>query len=472
MIFASGLFLYLFLPLFLALYYLTPRAFRSLTLAVASYVFYGWWRPDFVLLMWISTLLDFSCGKAILRARERAAVGAPGQAVRAGRPWLILSAVVNLGLLAYFKYANFGIDTLNDLLHGWGYSRVRWTEVVLPVGISFYTFQTLSYTVDVYRGDAPPVRSFRDFMCYVAMFPQLVAGPIVRYNTVADQLHSRSHTWSKFARGVLAFQAGLAKKLLIADTLAPLADQAFDAKLLSAGDAWLGTLAYTLQIYFDFSGYSDMAIGLGLMMGFHLPINFNRPYSSVSITDFWRRWHISLSSFLRDYLYIPLGGNRKGPVRTYVNLALTMLLGGLWHGAAWTFIAWGAYQGFWLILERLSGRRSLYGFLPSAGQFAITFVLVMFGWVLFRAETFDSAMKVWQAMLGAGRPDLPTVLTIRPIHMIIAGLAVPILWWLPTTQDLVKRTPAIWVFAMQPIFFLSLVHLHYQDHVPFLYFQF
>jgi len=472
MLFASGLFLYGFLPVFLALYYLTPRGFRSLTLALASYVFYGWWRVDFVLLMGVSTILDYNCGRAIVRAQLRAGPDSPG-ASRPGRRWVVLSAVANLGLLAYFKYANFGIDSLNALLATMGYGRIRWAEVILPVGISFYTFQTLSYTIDVYRGQAPPVRRLRDFMCYVAMFPQLVAGPIVRYNTIADQLHSRTHTWNKFGRGVLAFQAGLAKKMLLADVFASLADQAFAAEALTTSDAWLGALAYTLQIYFDFSGYSDMAIGLGLMMGFRLPVNFDRPYSSISITDFWRRWHISLSTFLRDYLYIPLGGNRKGRVRTYVNLALTMLLGGLWHGAAWTFIAWGAYQGLWLIIERLSGRRSLYGFLPKPGQFALTFVLIMFGWVLFRADTIDGAVAHWGSMLGLGVDAAANpILTIRPRHLIMAALAVPILWGLPTTQVLVQRTPRLWVIALQPVFLLSVLQLHYQDHVPFLYFQF
>ena len=311
MVFASGVFLYYFLPLFLALYYLSPRRVRTLVVALASYVFYGWWRPDFVLLMLLSTVVDYTCGERIVAERGRG---------RDPRRWVWLSVCLNLGLLGYFKYANFGVDTLNAILASAGHDGVEWTKVILPVGISFYTFQTLSYTVDIYRGHAQPVKSFTDFMCYVAMFPQLVAGPIVRYSSIADQLHGRTHTVGKFYRGVLAFQAGLIKKLLIADVLGDLADQAFSGDSLGLLDSWLGTGAYTLQIYFDFSGYSDMAIGLGLMIGFSLPANFNSPYHSRSITDFWRRWHISLSTFLRDYLYIPLGGNRLGPLRTYVNL--------------------------------------------------------------------------------------------------------------------------------------------------------
>ncbi len=461
MVFASTIFLYCFFPLFLGLYYLTPGRGKSLVIALASYVFYGWWRPDFVILMLISTVVDYSCGKGILRDRGRGAQVSPG---------FVLSLVVNLGLLAYFKYANFGIDTLNAVLAPFELGPMGWAEVVLPVGISFYTFQTLSYTVDVYRGKAPPVQSFMDFMCYVAMFPQLVAGPIVRYNTIAEQLAERTHTIGKFSRGVLFFQAGLAKKVLVADILGSLADRAFAAEALTTADAWIGILAYTFQIYFDFSGYSDMAIGLGLMMGFRLPVNFNQPYRSVSITDFWRRWHISLSAFLRDYLYIPLGGNKKGPIRTYVNLATTMLLGGLWHGANWTFIAWGAYQGFWLIVERLAGKRSLYGRVPVPVQMGLTFIIVIFGWVLFRAETLGDAVRYAAVMLGAG--EVGPGLGVEPIHL-IAGLAAAIIVWrVPTTQEVITRAAPLVCLALQPAFLLALAHVHYADHVPFLYFQF
>ena len=286
--------------------------------------------------MMTSTLVDHLSGRKIHAARV-----AGGR----GRNWLLLSLVTNLGLLGYFKYANFGFDTLNEILAIAGSGGFNVAEIILPVGISFYTFQTLSYTIDIYRGKVEPVKRFGDFACYVAMFPQLVAGPIVRYSTVARQLFERTHTVDKFAAGVLAFESGLIKKVLLADLLAPTADLVFNGGAVTTFDAWLGSLAFSLQLYFDFSGYSDMAIGLGLMLGFRLPINFDRPYISQSITEFWRRWHISLSAWLRDYLYLPLGGNRKGSMRTYVNLALVMLIGGLWHGAAWTFLVWGAWHG-------------------------------------------------------------------------------------------------------------------------------
>jgi alginate O-acetyltransferase complex protein AlgI len=463
MVFASTIFLFYFLPLFLALYYLTPRRGRSLVVAVSSYVFYGWWRPDFVILMLISTVVDFFCGKRIIRAQTEE---------RRGRLWVVVSATVNLGLLVYFKYANFGIDTLNAALASFQLSPIDWAEVVLPVGISFYTFQTLSYTIDVYRGTSPPVKSFTDFMCYVAMFPQLVAGPIVRYNTIAEQLHSRTQTMAKFYRGVLAFQTGLAKKVLIADFLAQLADRSFAMTDLGFCDAWIGILAYTFQIYFDFSGYSDMAIGLGLMMGFRLPINFNRPYHAISITDFWRRWHISLSAFLRDYLYVPLGGNRKGPTRTYVNLAATMLLGGLWHGANWTFIAWGAYQGFWLIVERLGGKKPVYHRVPHIFKIAATFVVVIFGWVLFRAENLGHAISYAGSMIGCGGFATETLLVIEPLHVVAAVTAVVIVWGFPTTQTLVARAAPHYAIMTLLFFVLAIAQTHYADHVPFLYFQF
>ncbi len=412
--------------------------------------------------MWISTVVDYTCGKRIVRANSSGS---------RGKGWLLLSVFLNLGLLAYFKYFNFGVDTLNSIFAQFDGPSLQFAQVILPVGISFYTFQTLSYTVDVYRGQAAPVRSFRDFMCYVALFPQLVAGPIVRYNTIAEQLHSRTHSLDKFYRGVLAFQAGMVKKLLIADVLGQVADVAFAASDLTPAHAWLGAIAYTFQIYFDFSGYSDMAIGLGLMIGFRFPVNFDQPYRSISITDFWRRWHISLSSFLRDYLYLPLGGNRKGRIRTYINLSMTMLIGGFWHGANWTFIAWGAYQGFWLVAERLAGRRPFYFRLPCALQMACTFVLVIFGWVLFRSESIGAAGEYFSTMFGfsgAGEVQLP----LRPIHGYAALAGAAVIWLMPTTQTLMHDAKARWAIPLQVAFWLSLVHLHYVSHVPFLYFQF
>ena len=462
MVFSSPIFLYWFLPAFLLLYYASPRTWKSLTLTLASYVFYGWWRPDFVILMLISTVVDFGCGRAIAAAQQRGSMG---------RGWLVLSVLVNLGLLGYFKYANFGVETFNGLLEAWGLAPVAWSAVILPVGISFYTFQTMSYTIDVYRKVAQPQRRLVDFMSYVAMFPQLVAGPIVRYNTIADQLVSREHTQAKFYQGVLAFQCGLAKKVLIADPLGGLANHAFAADALSAGDGWLGLLAYTLQIYFDFSGYSDMAIGLGLMLGFRFPINFDSPYKSIGITDFWRRWHVSLSTWLRDYLYVPLGGNRKGPIRTYFNLVTVMVIGGLWHGANWTFLAWGAYQGLWLILERLVGRRAFYAWAPRPLQVGLTFVIVMIGWVFFKASDLPAAIDYLGFLVGVGGENV-SPLRIGQLSILALVVGTLIAWFMPNSQRLLGRAPRWWVLLLQFLFLIALLQLHFHDHVPFLYYQF
>ncbi len=466
--FTDNVFLYYFLPLVLGLYYASPRGWKPWVLALSSYFFYGWWRPDFVLLMWFSTIVDYTCGLRI--ARDQAA---PGAGTTAGKRWVVLSCCVNLGILAYFKYANFGIETLNSILVANGGTALEWSKVILPIGISFYTFQTLSYTVDVYRRDAEPVRQFRDFACYVALFPQLIAGPIVRYSSIAEQLKSRVHSWGTFSTGVMIFQAGMAKKVLLADTFSRAADQGFALADPTMLEAWAAAISYTFQIYFDFSGYSDMAIGLGLLFGFRFPVNFNRPYISRSITEFWRRWHITLSSFLRDYLYIPLGGNRKGPVRTYINLALTMLLGGLWHGAAWTYIAWGAYQGFWLVLERLSGRRTLYAMLPGVLQNALTFVIVVIGWVLFRASSIPEALQFLGAMAGRGSSAASTLFIEWSHLQTIAYIAGPlVIFGFATTQEHAKRPRTWWVAAVFVLFLISLLHLHRASNIPFLYFQF
>ncbi|HQO35823.1 MAG TPA: MBOAT family O-acyltransferase, partial [bacterium] len=342
MIFTSHIFIFYFLPLVLLIYYALP-AKRNFFLLVASYIFYGWWDPRFVLLMFLATFVNYLCGRMITASP----VGSPKR-----YPPLLASVVICLSMLGFFKYFMFMQNNLNFLLKVLGSEAFSIYQVTLPIGISFYIFQSLSYTVDVYRGDSPPVRTFWDFACFVALFPQLIAGPIVRYNTVADQLVYREHNLNKFTSGAALFILGFAKKLFLANMIGQAADAAFGAETLTTLDAWFGVIAYAFQIYFDFSGYSDMAIGLGRMFGFEFPRNFNAPYLADSITDFWRRWHISLSTFLRDYLYIPLGGNRVGPRRTYINLTLVMLLGGLWHGASWVFVIWGAYHGLFLAFER------------------------------------------------------------------------------------------------------------------------
>src|SRR5512140_2054645 len=356
MVFTTHIFLFYFLPLFLTVYFVLPRSWRNLWITVASYIFYGWWEPWFVCLMMFTTAMDFIWGRVITRAG----------ATQAQRKLAVVACVVtNLGFLGFFKYYMFGAETLNHLLAAVGADQFRVLKVVLPIGISFYTFHSLTYIIDLYRGHATPAQSFTDFSAFVALFPDLVAGPIIRYKTLASQLAFREHTLQRFASGVTLFILGFAKKILLANPCGHVADAVFNAANPCTLDAWVGVLAYAFQIYFDFCGYSDMAVGLGRMLGFEFLKNFDAPYLSESITDLWRRWHISLSSVLRDYLYFPLGGNQKGPTRTYVNLAVVMLLGGLWHGAKWNFVVWGAYHGILLAYERWRGKHSIYQAFPQ-----------------------------------------------------------------------------------------------------------
>ncbi|MCB1054266.1 MAG: MBOAT family protein, partial [Acidobacteria bacterium] len=333
-----------------------------------------------------------------------------------------------------------------------------------------------SYTIDVYRGESAALRNFVDFACYVSMFPQLVAGPIIRFSEVADQLRSRSHTLEKFARGGAFFCLGMAKKVLLANPCGRIADLAFDAGSLHTLDAWVGALGYAFQIYFDFSGYSDMAIGLGLMLGFVFPKNFDSPYRSRSLTEFWRRWHISLSSWLRDYLYVPLGGNRRGRVRTYVNLALVMLLGGLWHGASWNFVVWGGIHGTGLALERARGKTGFFARLPAVAQTASTFFLVLVAWVFFRAADLPSALAYLGAMAGLGEAQpaagLLGGLLYTPYHLLALTLAAAITWGAPQTWDWTRELGGVKAAACLGVFWLALAALLVQGYNPFIYFIF
>jgi len=324
MVFSSNIFLLCFLPLFLGIYYLTPLRFRSLPILIGSYVFYAWWRVDFTLLFAGVTLWNYFIFLRIKKEQIK-------QEKRAKR-WMQMGVAGNLFVLGVFKYFNFGIDSLNFALNGAGLSSIEAMKFILPIGISFYIFQAISFLIDVHRKDAPHPKNFWDFAAFISLFPQLIAGPILRYKDVATQFQNRIHSLDKFSEGAYRFMVGFVQKVLIADNVAPLADQMFALENPTLIEGWLGALAYTVQLYFDFMAYSLMAIGLGLMMGFRFIENFNHPYIARSITEFWRRWHISLSSWLKDYLYIPLGGNRKGKTRTYINLILTMLLGGAWHG--------------------------------------------------------------------------------------------------------------------------------------------
>jgi alginate O-acetyltransferase complex protein AlgI len=467
MVFTSHIFLFYFLPFVLFVYYVLPIRSRNGFLTLASYLFYGWWMPWFVLLMMTSTVVDYVCARVI---------SAQGASRIHRMAALTTSIVVNLSLLGFFKYYMFAAENLNQLCEFMGVNEFRVLQIALPIGISFYTFQTMSYSIDVYRRVAPPVNSFSDFSCFVSLFPQLIAGPIVRYNTVAIQLTTRDHTLAKFSSGAGLFILGFSKKTLLANPMGEVADAAFAADSLMMVDAWFGIVAYAFQIYFDFSGYSDMAIGLGRLLGFELPKNFNAPYLADSITDFWRRWHISLSTFLRDYLYVPLGGNRRGPTRTYVNLAVVMLLGGLWHGANWVFVAWGFYHGLLLGLERSLGRRSVYNRVPRPLRVLVTFVLILFSWVLFRSPTIGDAGSYFVSLLGRANVTTASALIsaelYTPLHFVVMAICAGLTVQPVQSFDWLGQTSWLKGLLLLLVFLFAIGEMFTQAFNPFLYFQF
>ncbi len=461
MVFTSDVFLFAFLPIVLAIYYILPR-YRNEFLTIASYVFYGWWDPRFVLLMMTSTVVDYVAG---------AVIASPASSPRRRKAALVAAIVTDLGLLGFFKYYTFTAENLNHLLATFGAGSLPLLHVVLPIGISFYTFESMSYTIDVYRGIVRPARTFADLACFVSLFPHLVAGPIVRYNILAAQIAQRTHTIERFSRGVAIFILGFAKKILLANPMGAVADAVFSARSPDAADAWFGVAAYAFQIYFDFCGYSDMAVGLGRMLGFEIPKNFASPYLSESITDFWRRWHISLSTWLRDYLYIPLGGNQKGPRRTYLNLALVMLLGGLWHGANWTFLVWGAIHGTILGTERWAGNRPLYSRFPRPMRIAFTFVLVLITWVFFRATSLSGALAYLNSMAGraTGASPLLALEIHTPYNLTIAVICV-LASFQPLEAYEWANQNVSWPLLL--LFLLAIAVMWTQAFNPFLYFQF
>ncbi len=454
-----------------------------MVLTLFSYVFYGWANPIFTLLMLASTAIDYIAGLVVSQQWD---FSKPIIALEKGKPRsrfqkiaLTISLCSNLSLLGFFKYFNFSVDNYNVLIAMMGIE--TWQvqglfRVILPLGISFYTFQSMSYAIDVYRGDAKAIRKFIDFACYVSMFPQLVAGPIIRFQEVADQLMFRTHTMEKFSRGVAFFALGMGKKILLANPCGKIADTVFKVGANHIVDAWYGIVAYAFQIYFDFSGYSDMAIGLGLMLGFVFAKNFDSPYHSKSITEFWRRWHLSLSYWLRDYLYIPLGGNRKGTLRTYVNLFLVMFLGGLWHGASWNFAIWGSIHGGMLSLERLKGKGSLWSWFPAPIRMGFTFVVILITWVFFRAATLPDAIIYLKSMFGLVIPktgsSLMSSLIYSPYYMGSLGLAGLVVWSSPQTWDFTKQINGWKMGYILGVFILAIAILTTQSYNPFIYFIF
>ncbi|MFH2122661.1 MAG: MBOAT family O-acyltransferase [Pseudomonadota bacterium] len=399
MVFSSTIFLFLFLPLVLLAYLVLGRKLRNIVLLIASLAFYAWGENIFVLLMLVSILLNYSFGILIDYSQRHGGNG---------KIPLIFAVTANLGLLGFFKYANFIVANLNTILLKLQMTPLVLEKVHLPIGISFFTFQSLSYVIDLYRRETFVQKNLINIALYVSLFPQLIAGPIIRYHDIASQIVQRRTRFDDFSYGIQRFIIGLGKKVLLANVLGRTADYIFSLPPgnIPASLAWLGAVSYTLQIYYDFSGYSDMAIGLGRMFGFHFMENFNYPYLSKSIREFWCRWHISLSSWFRDYLYIPLGGNRYGNARTYFNLLIVFLLCGLWHGACWTFVIWGLYHGGFLILERLSPGKYFLNITPAPVKHLYVLLVVIIGWVFFRAETFAYALGYLRAMVTFSTPDM------------------------------------------------------------------
>jgi alginate O-acetyltransferase complex protein AlgI len=477
MIFASPIFLFYFLPVFLAAYYLTPARWRSVAILIGSSVFYAWWRADFLILLYGIIGVSWLVGIGIEKYH-----GTPRAKVL-----LYGGIAANLLTLGYFKYWNFGVNSFFAIFMKAGTKPPpELVGVILPIGVSFFVFHAISYIVDVWRRDTPATRNLADFVAFIMLFPHLIAGPVLKYKDLSWQFKNRRHDIHIFSEGAFRFMAGFAKKVLIADTVAPLADAAFALDTPTMAESWLGITAYTMQLYFDFSGYSEMAVGLALMMGFRFIENFNAPYISKSITEFWRRWHISLSTWLREYLYIPLGGNRKGRARTYLNLFLTMLLGGLWHGANWTFILWGAWHGALLALERLKAETTDKP-APAALAHLYCILAAVLGWVTFRAPNIGAAFTFYKGMGGLNGYGLTDAMGTQIKGIALVALAAGIVltaaqpalarWRSPVELSkgsiAMKSEPPV---AMQAItgflFLLAVTRLIAMSYSPFLYFQF
>ena len=470
MVFSSITFLIYFLPIFLLLYHLVPHKYKNALILIASIYFYSWGGPKFILVILGTTCLDYFLVKAMNNQKTQSSK----------TKFLIISLCLNLGLLFYFKYCNFFIDNINAAFG----TKITWLEVVLPIGISFYTFESLTYVLDVYRGIHKPLKNFWHYQTYILLFPKLIAGPIVRYHEIADQITNREKNYTSSIKlsGFLIFCIGLAKKTIIANTLGIQADAVFKLppEQIDTIAAWVGALAYSFQIYFDFSGYSDMAIGLGKMMGFKFPENFNNPYTSKSITEFWRRWHMTLGTWMKNYLYIPLGGNQVNNFKLYRNLIFVFLISGLWHGASWNFILWGAYHGLFLVLERLF----LIKFYKKIGNWfslPLTFIIVITGWVLFRNENINQGFYIIKQLYSFQFFD--GKFTLNNDFLFMASLALLFSFFTITKttrsfqekiygEQFSKSSQWLAVSASIILFYISLSFISALDFNPFIYFRF
>lgn len=466
MVFSSTIFLCVYLPLVLLGYYICPKKGRNLFLLIVSLVFYAWGEPKYVFLMIFSILVNYIFGRLMDKHRENK---------KRLKLMLVLSVVIDIGLLSVFKYTDFIITNVNAIFG----SSFDLLKIALPIGISFYTFQAMSYTIDVYRNDVRVQKNLIDFGMYITMFPQLIAGPIVRYADVQDQLAVRSVTTADFSEGVMRFVVGLGKKVLLANQMGAVWSEIYAlGGDVSALMAWTGAIAYTFQIYFDFSGYSDMAIGLGRMFGFKFPENFRYPYQSVSITDFWRRWHITLSTWFKEYLYIPLGGNRRGLARQALNLLIVWSLTGFWHGAGWNFVMWGLYYFVILFIEKLFLLKALDK-LPKFFRHVYALVLIIIGWVIFASDDVSVLLPYLGSMFGAngaiGGMDVYTLLTKAVLLIIccIASTELPKKLFLSAAGAMNEKAAfTLKSVLMIALLALSMILLIGDSYNPFLYFRF
>lgn len=462
MVFSTLVFLFAYLPLVIGVYYLCPLRWRNVFLFMVSLFFYGWGEPVYILLMLITITVNYFGGILVARYREDK---------KKAKTVLLVNTVISLGFLVFFKYGNLFISTANSLFG----SHISPLQLELPIGISFYTFQTMSYPIDVYRGDGKVQRNFCSFGAFVTLFPQLIAGPIVRYKDIDDQLVEREHNVTKFASGVQRFVLGLAKKVLLANGIGSLWDvSAASLGQLSVLGAWLGALAFSFQIYFDFSGYSDMAIGLGRMLGFEFLENFDYPYISKSITEFWRRWHMSLGTWFRDYVYIPLGGNRKGLKRQIFNLLVVWALTGFWHGANWTYLLWGLYYALFLIIEKLFLLKPLKK--APALAHIYTLVVVIFGWMIFQLNSVAQVGQYYKALLGIGTAlsSSTDFFYLKSYFMVLLGC---VLCSTPLPKKLYAKLPEKVQMIVSPLLLLTALilctaKLTNDTYNPFLYFIF
>ncbi len=473
MVFSHILFLYVFLPLFLLVYHCVGKSIKNYVILAFSILFYAWGAPSFIILVLISLITNYYIVDLLDKKNKYR------------RSLLTASVLLNLGLLGYFKYANFFIDNVNFILESMSFQRIEWIKVALPIGISFFTFQSLTYTLDVYRKVHKPLERLSDYLLYILMFPQLIAGPIVRFNTIADDIRDRSsnETAENKLHGLYRFSIGLSKKVLLANVLGEQVDMIYSlpAEQIDTMYAWIAVIAYSFQIYFDFSGYSDMAIGLGKMIGFKFPENFDNPYNSGSISEFWRRWHITLGQFMKYYLYIPLGGNRvTNRSRLYFNLIVVFLLSGLWHGASWNFVIWGAWHGIFLILDRIF----LLNLLEKAGKWIsvpFTYLIVLIGWVFFRVENFSSAIFYLKKMFSFSILEIPNRFDNDFIVILIIGCLFSFLTLTKPGKKLERLTfysqfsnsTHVLVFLLAIILFvICSAYLTASDFNPFIYFRF